>query len=281
MNSKTLAAAALLALLAAAPAFAGSTTMPVKDGNSTSHNFDITTDASGNYLPWTVLCDGAAAANCAGVNASGQVAIQAPPTLPLPSGAATAANQTATQGGIGAATAPADMTVGGAVYNSGGISLSNGQSAALQADSAGRLIISPTNLTNGFASAFPTSGSAIGADSSGNLVGVIQADNSAAINVSTATTTQLVALSAGKKIYVTSFDVIAGGTGNITFEYGTGTNCGTGTTALTGAYNLTAQNGISKGNGIGPVLVVPAGDALCVLTSAAVQMSGSLSYTQF
>ena len=105
--------------------------------------------------------------------------------------------------------------------------------------------------------------------------------SSVAINVSTATTTQLVAISGSTKIYVTSFDVIAGGTGNITFEYGTGSNCGTGTTALTGAYNLTAQAGIAKGNGVGAILIVPAGNALCVLTSAAVQMSGSLSYQQF
>lgn len=105
--------------------------------------------------------------------------------------------------------------------------------------------------------------------------------SSVAINVSTATTTQLVALSGSTKIYVTSFDVIAGGTGNITFEYGTGVNCATGTTALTGAYNLAAQAGIAKGDGTGAVLVVPAGNALCVLTSAAVQMSGSVSYQQF
>lgn len=110
--------------------------------------------------------------------------------------------------------------------------------------------------------------------------GIIQATASVPINVSTATTTQLVALSAGKAIYVTALDVIAGGTGNITFEYGTGSNCGTGTTALTGPYNLTAQTGLTKG-AIGPVLIVPAGNALCVLTSAAVQMSGSVSYAQF
>jgi hypothetical protein len=67
----------------------------------------------------------------------------------------------------------------------------------------------------------------------------------------------------------------------MTFEYGTGTACATGTTVLTGPYNLTAQAGIAKGSGLGPVLVVPVGDALCVLTSAAVQMSGSVSYTQF
>lgn len=125
--------------------------------------------------------------------------------------------------------------------------------------------------------------------SGSNSIGVVGADPSkggatpasAAINVSTATTTQLVAISGTTKIYVTSFDVIAGGTGNITFVYGTGASCGTGTTSLTGAYNLTAQAGIAKGSGVGAVLVVPAGNALCVTTSAAVQMSGSVSYQQF
>jgi hypothetical protein len=120
-----------------------------------------------------------------------------------------------------------------------------------------------------------------GVVSSGNLVGMVQADKSVAISISTATTTQLVALSGSTKIYVTAWDVIAAGTGNIQLEYGTGTNCGTGTTALTGNYNLTAQQGIAKGNGLGPVLVVPAGNALCALTSAAVGMYGSVSYTQF
>jgi hypothetical protein len=140
-------------------------------------------------------------------------------------------------------------------------------------------VIDPS--TSATASAVPAKASYVGANSAGNLTGLIQASASAAINVSTATTTQLVALSGSTKIYVTSFDVISGGTGNITFVYGTGASCGTGTTSLTGAYNLTAQAGIAKGNGLGPVLVVPAGNALCVTTSAAVQMSGSVAYTQF
>jgi hypothetical protein len=141
--------------------------------------------------------------------------------------------------------------------------------------------VTQDNSNGATASAAPARATYVGANSDGNLTGLIQASASAAINVSTATTTQLVALSASKKIYVTSFDVIAGGTGNITFVYGTGTNCGTGTTALTGAYPLTAQAGIAKGNGLGPVLTVPISNALCVTTSAAVQMSGSVAYTQF
>jgi hypothetical protein len=120
-----------------------------------------------------------------------------------------------------------------------------------------------------------------GANTGGSFTSIIQAGASVPINISTATTTQLVALAAGKAIYITAWDVIAGGAGNITLEYGAGSNCGTGTTAMTGAYNLAAQFGIAKGNGLGPVLVVPAGNALCAVTSAGVQMSGSVSYTQF
>lgn len=142
-------------------------------------------------------------------------------------------------------------------------------------------VVDITNLSGATGSAVPAKASYTGAISSGNLTGIIQSDNSVAINVSTATTTQLVALTSAQKIYVTGYDVVAGGTGNITFEYGTGTACATGTTALTGAYPLTAQSGLTKGGGLGPVLVVPAGNALCVLTSAAVQMSGSVAYTKF
>ena len=104
---------------------------------------------------------------------------------------------------------------------------------------------------------------------------------SAAINISTSTTTQLVALAAAQAIYVTHFDVIAGGTGTIQFVYGTGANCGTGQAVLTGAYPLTAQVGIVAGVGLGAVLVVPAGNALCAVTVGAVQYSGAVSYGQF
>lgn len=158
-----------------------------------------------------------------------------------------------------------------------GVTGTGSQRVTVASDSAARAVAGE----GATGSAVPSGAQLTGVRSGANMVAMIQASASAAISVSTATTTQLVALSSGQLIYVTSFDVIAGGTGNITFVYGTGTNCGTGTTSLTGAYNLTAQAGIAKGSGIGPVLVVPSGNALCVTTSAAVQMSGSVSYTQF
>jgi hypothetical protein len=119
------------------------------------------------------------------------------------------------------------------------------------------------------------------ANTGGSPTSIIQAGASIPINISTAATTQLVAALTGKAIYVTAWDVIAAGTTNFTFEYGTGTNCAAGTTALTGPYGLVAQFGAAKGSGLGPVLVVPAGNALCAVSSATVQVSGSLAFTQF
>lgn len=110
---------------------------------------------------------------------------------------------------------------------------------------------------------------------------IVQTSASVPINVATATTTQLVALAAGKAIYVTAWDVVAGGADTVTLEYGSGSSCGTGTTALTGGYPLLTGGGIAKGTGLGPLFIIPAGKALCIVTSAAVQASGSVSYAQF
>ena len=111
----------------------------------------------------------------------------------------------------------------------------------------------------------------------------VQGTATVPINISTATTTQIVAGVASQGIYVSHWDVMAGGTGNITWEYGAGSSCSTPTT-LSGAYPLVAQAGASAGGGLGAVLIVPpniAGFTLCALTSAGVQMSGSVTYAQY
>jgi hypothetical protein len=129
--------------------------------------------------------------------------------------------------------------------------------------------------------AVPTKAGLAGARSGANLVELIQANAQAAVNVSTATTSQIVAQSGSTKIYVTYAHVESAGTTTFKFVYGTGTNCGTGTTDLHPAFAWTAQDGFSGGSGLGPILVVPAGNALCVTNSAAVQVSGWIAYTQF
>lgn len=180
---------------------------------------------------------------------------------------------------------PVAGTGGGAMTVADGADVTQGAKADTTCTATHTLSGCLYSINAGLSTATPAGSNVIGGtygfQNSAGMVLPPAADASAAINVSTATTTQLVALSSGKKIYVSAIDVIAAGTGNITFVYGTGSNCGTGTTSLTGAYNLTAQAGISKGNGLGAVLVVPASNALCVTTSAAVQMSGAVAYAQY
>jgi hypothetical protein len=94
------------------------------------------------------------------------------------------------------------------------------------------------------------------------------------------TTTQIIALSGSKVTYVTVAKVLAGGTVNVTFKYGTGANCVTGTTTLEGPYPLTAQAGWVEGNGAGPVMIVPSGQALCVTTDASVTGGVKLVFQQ-
>lgn len=114
-----------------------------------------------------------------------------------------------------------------------------------------------------------------------NCIPEFGASNSVPISVAAATTTQLLALVTGSRIYITSYDFMAAGTNAVKLVYGTGSNCGTGTTDLTGAYPLIAQAGISKGNGLGAILFLPVSNALCITTSGTGQVSGSVSYAQF
>jgi len=129
--------------------------------------------------------------------------------------------------------------------------------------------------------AVPVSGATTVAGNSSGAISIVQADSSVPINVATATTTQLVALAAGKSIYITGWDVLVAAADSVTLEYGTGTNCGTGTTALTGAYNFAANGGLVAGGNLGIVFKVPAGNALCIVTGAAAQASGRLTYAQY
>ena len=106
-----------------------------------------------------------------------------------------------------------------------------------------------------------------------------QATASVPINVSATATTQLIAASGTTAIYVSNYSLVASGADNVTLEYGT--TCGGTVTALTGAYALAANGGVVAGSGIAPVLIVPAGNALCILHTATTQVGGSVAYAQF
>lgn len=107
------------------------------------------------------------------------------------------------------------------------------------------------------------------------------AKSSVAINVGSATTTQLVALSSGQSIYACSFTMTAAsGTGaTYLFESGTGTNCGSNTVALTGAM---AGGGLPIIAGSGSTQFKTAsGTALCLVTGGtSPSAQGFLNYVQ-
>jgi hypothetical protein len=103
----------------------------------------------------------------------------------------------------------------------------------------------------------------------------------ALLNDSVSTALQIVALSGSTKIYVTSFSIVASVAENVKFVTGTGSNCATGQTDMTSNMAFSANGGIARGGGMGPVLVVPAGQALCVLASTTGPTAVDVSYAQF
>lgn len=201
-------------------------------------------------------------------------------TVSLPTGAATAAKQPAlgtagsastdvlTVQGIASMT-PLLATLSGTnnINNiSGTISLPTGAATAANQTTANTSLATIASNTG---AAIPAGTAYIGqASQDPSQGGAAPAFKFLALPATT--TTEIVPLSGSTVTYVTSLMVFAGGTVNVTFKYGTGTNCGTGTTTLAGPYPLTAQAGFSQGSGTGAVMIVPAGKALCITTDASV-----------
>jgi hypothetical protein len=120
-----------------------------------------------------------------------------------------------------------------------------------------------------------------GGNSSGILTGIVACDSSAQLTMSTATTTQMVALVSGKSIYVCGLILNGGGSTTTKLVYGTGTNCATGTTSLTPAFTLASGTNVILGGGLGFVTKANTANALCVTNSAAATANIFVSYTQF
>jgi hypothetical protein len=116
--------------------------------------------------------------------------------------------------------------------------------------------------------------------------GIIQATASQVISSTGAGgPTQLIALSGSTKIYITNYHIVFSGAGTFAWVTGTGSNCGSNTAYLTGAashpMSFAANGGINAGGGLGPIIITPAGYALCYITTGAVDISGSVAYAQF
>lgn len=117
---------------------------------------------------------------------------------------------------------------------------------------------------------------------SSNCTGVI-------VNQTSATTTELVALTAGQSVYICGFIISNTGvaTTPATFKlvYGTGTNCATGTTDLTGVFTGSTTAGdiatFAYGGGAGFIVKAPAGNAVCITSTTTQPQRGLLSYQKF
>lgn len=104
-----------------------------------------------------------------------------------------------------------------------------------------------------------------------------------AVNISTATTTEVFPAAKGKQIDVTSFMLSAAGADTAVFKYGTKTStpCDTGAVSITGPLQFGANTIISIGDGSSPVFTVPVGNELCITTTGAVVLAGHVSAEQY
>jgi hypothetical protein len=119
----------------------------------------------------------------------------------------------------------------------------------------------------------------------GDVIALPVCDSYQPINVSTATTTSLITGVSGRHIRICGMQLITAGADNVALIEGTGATCGTSTAGLAGGttaasgYNFAANGGITEGSGIGTIMrTATTGDSVCVVTSAAVQLSGGFAY---
>lgn len=119
----------------------------------------------------------------------------------------------------------------------------------------------------------------------GFLTGIPVADSFVNVNVSTATTTLLITGVAGRHVRISSISLVTATANNVALISGTGATCGTGTTGMNGGttaasgWNFAANGGITQGNGLGTINQTNAtGDSVCIVTSAATQLSGRIAY---
>ncbi|UOF78508.1 glycoprotein repeat domain-containing protein [Caudoviricetes sp.] len=119
----------------------------------------------------------------------------------------------------------------------------------------------------------------------GFVTGFTVADSFVNVNVSTATTTLLITGVTGRHVRISSLSLVTAAANNVALISGTGATCGTGTAGMNGGttaasgWNFAANGGITQGSGLGTInQTVATGDSVCIVTSAATQLSGRIAY---
>lgn len=188
-------------------------------------------------------------------------------SLPLPTGAATSANQssqitqeTATAGALGTT---ADTVCSTATGTCSLVALQKYNNNALN-------------------SAIPAGANVIGYTTPDPCSQAVKTNKP----ISQTTNTNLITGTSGKKIYVCSVSLIVGGAENVSFVEGTtGGTCGTSTAAVLGGTtaangpNLAANGGLTLGNGLGTVMSTATNNNdLCLFQSGSDRNAGNLTY---
>lgn len=112
-------------------------------------------------------------------------------------------------------------------------------------------------------------------------VGAVYCSQSATYDASTNGATRLVANSSNRAIYICGYQITwgAAATGNVTLEYGTGTNCATDETAITPAVQGVAQFKVEDNSPVWRGLTVPVAKDFCLKTSAGIAIQAIIYYT--
>lgn len=121
----------------------------------------------------------------------------------------------------------------------------------------------------------------LGGNSDGNIASVPVTTHTSAFNQSTSGTFQIVPLTSGKSLYITHLDFLASGTVNLSFIYGTGTNCAVNNGTIAGSYPLTAGIGMAVGTGVGSPYTIPPSQEVCIVLDQPVIVGGSVSWSVF
>jgi len=130
----------------------------------------------------------------------------------------------------------------------------------------------------------------LGSGATGGLpIAVTSCDSFAPVDIVTATTTLIVTGVSGRHVRICSVNLLTAGANNVALVAGTGATCATSTAGINGGvtaaegWNFAANGGIAEGSGVGEIMStnVPGGatgDSMCIITSAATQLSGTIGY---
>lgn len=112
----------------------------------------------------------------------------------------------------------------------------------------------------------------------------IYCTSTARLNMTTATTTEIVALSGSTHVYVCSYSFHVSAAADVKLVSGTGTNCATSAADITANWDFAAADaGVNRTSGGGSIVAKTndAGDAVCAVSSASVDVDVEVSYAQF